>query len=65
MLSSHLAVDDKRIIGWSEAMKEASSKNEQKTLEQFLAHTPNLKNEVLYVYWGRGKCQNKESTPGP
>ena len=42
MLLSHLAVDDKRIIGWSEAMKEASSKNEQKTLEQFLAHIKGL-----------------------
>ena len=42
MLLSHLAVDDKRIIGWSEAMKEASSKQEQKTLEQFLAHIKGL-----------------------
>ena len=29
-----------------------------------VGYTPNLKNEVLYVYWGE-PCQNKESTPGP
>ena len=42
MLLSHLGVDDKRIVGWNEACKEAFSRNEKKTLEQMIAHIKGL-----------------------
>lgn len=42
MLLCHLGVDDKRIIGWNEASKEAFSRKEKKTLEQLIAHIKGL-----------------------
>lgn len=42
MLLSHLRVDDKRILGWSEACKEAESFNRTLLLEDFLAHIKRL-----------------------
>jgi hypothetical protein len=42
MLLSHLRVDDKRILGWSEACKEAESFNKILLLEDFLSHVKRL-----------------------